>query len=68
MPRKKLPLKACVRCKTLVPENVEVCPNCGSTEFSDYWEGLVIIIDKESSEVAKILSVERDGMYAIKVR
>ncbi len=68
MPRKKLPLKACVKCKTLVSEDVEICPNCGSTEFSDDWEGLVIIIDKDSSEIAKILDIDKAGLYAIKVR
>ncbi len=68
MPRKKLPLKACVRCKMLVEEDVEVCPNCGSTEFSDEWDGLVIIIDEKVSRVAEILDIHRPGLYAIKVR
>jgi len=66
--RRGLPLKACVKCKRLVEPKVEVCPNCGSRVFSDDWEGLVVILDPESSIVSERLGIEKPGMYALKVR
>jgi len=47
---------------------VEECPNCGSREFSEEWEGMVIILDVERSQVAKRLGIEKPGRYAIKLR
>ncbi|MGB9830540.1 MAG: transcription elongation factor subunit Spt4, partial [Fervidicoccus fontis] len=43
--RLKSPYKACIKCKALVEPNVEVCPVCGSKEFTNDWEGLVIVLD-----------------------
>jgi len=61
-------LKACTKCKMLVDPEVEVCPNCGSRNFSEDWEGMIVIIDAEKSAVAKIMGISRPGMYAINVR
>ena len=60
--------KACIKCKLLVPPDTEVCPNCGSRNFTSDWEGAVIILEPEKSKVAKILGIEKPGMYAIKIR
>jgi len=68
MPKRKLPYKACTKCKMLVDDKTEVCPNCGSREFSYEWEGLVIIIEPELSEVARLLEIKKAGLYALKVR
>jgi len=68
VPRRALPFKACMKCKLLVPLNVEICPNCGSRDFSDDWEGITIIIDPESSEIARSLNITKPGRYALKVR
>ena len=59
-------LKACRNCGALVPKDANVCPICGSTSFTEAWEGMVIIIDPESL-LAKELKIEKPGMYAIKV-
>ncbi|NPA97797.1 MAG: DNA-directed RNA polymerase, subunit E'' [Crenarchaeota archaeon] len=67
MPIKRKPFKACRRCKALVDKEVEICPICGSNDFTDEWEGVVIIIDPEKSLVAKMLGIEKPGRYAIKV-
>jgi|UniRef100_A0A7C1IHP7 DNA-directed RNA polymerase subunit E" len=64
----KKDLKACLNCRYLVPNDVEVCPNCGSKRFTDEWEGFVIIIDPEKSSVAKSLGISKPGKYAIKIR
>ncbi|MEM0020762.1 MAG: transcription elongation factor subunit Spt4 [Fervidicoccaceae archaeon] len=66
--RSKAVYKACVRCKLLVDPKVEVCPNCGSKEFSNDWEGMIIVIDPEKSAVAHIIGTRVPGRYAIKVR
>jgi len=66
-PSKKPRLKACRKCGALVPLDERVCPVCGSTEFSEDWEGMVIIVDPENSELAKEIGLERPGVFAIKV-
>ncbi len=60
--------KACLKCKMLVPPEVDVCPNCGGKDFSTDWEGLVIVIDAEKSSIAKLMGIEKPGRYAIRVR
>jgi DNA-directed RNA polymerase subunit E" len=67
MPAKSKPFKACRKCKSLVDKNATVCPICGSRDLTDDWEGLVIIIDPENSQIAKMLGIEKPGKYAIKV-
>ncbi len=66
-PTKKPRLKACRRCGALVPLEERVCPICGSTEFSEDWEGMVIIVDPEKSLLASEIGITRPGMYAIRV-
>lgn len=56
---------ACRKCKMLSTE--KVCPNDGSTELSNEWSGLIIVIDQEKSQVAKTLGIVRPGRYALKV-
>ncbi len=56
---------ACRKCKMLTTE--KTCPNDGSTELSNEWSGLVIIINAEKSQVAKTLAITKAGRYALKV-
>ena len=58
--------KACKNCRYI--SNGPVCPNCKSTNLSDDWSGLVVIVDPNSSEVAKRMGVKAAGRYAIRVR
>ncbi len=67
MPARGKPFKACRKCKALVNKEVNICPICGSSDFTDEWEGMVIIIDPENSEIAKMLGITKPGRYAIKV-
>jgi len=66
VPRRGLMFKACRKCHFLVDFDSQVCPNCGSKDFSEDWRGLVIILDS-SSETAKILEKSKPGKYAIEV-
>jgi DNA-directed RNA polymerase subunit E" len=45
-----------------------ICPNCKSSNLSDDWTGLVIIIDPENSEIAKKMNIKNPGKYALRVR
>ena len=56
---------ACRKCRMLTTE--KECPNDGSTELSNEWSGLIIIINPEKSQVAKTLSIVKPGRYALKV-
>ena len=47
--------------------NEKACPNDGSTELSNEWSGLIIIISAERSQVAKTLGITKPGRYALKV-
>ncbi|MEM0153059.1 MAG: transcription elongation factor subunit Spt4 [Ignisphaera sp.] len=59
--------KACIRCKALLQPDVQKCPVCGSAEFTNEWSGMVIIVDPEKSDVAKLLGIKTPGRYALKV-
>jgi len=63
---KRSPFKACRKCRLLVMHEEEKCPNCGSTDFTDDWQGVAVIIDPES-RIAKTLNIKKPGRYAIKV-
>lgn len=58
-------LKACKRCRYLTEENT--CPLCGG-EVSRNWQGFLIIIDYEESEIAKTMGIKANGKYALKVK
>jgi DNA-directed RNA polymerase subunit E" len=58
--------KACKNCRYI--SNGPICPNCKSTNLSEDWSGLVIIVDPNASEVAKRMSISAAGRYALRVR
>ncbi|MEM2025063.1 MAG: transcription elongation factor subunit Spt4 [Desulfurococcaceae archaeon] len=64
---KSKPFKACRSCRALVDKDAETCPNCGSKDFSDEWEGVVIVIEPESSEIAKVLEIKSRGRFVAKL-
>ncbi|MGQ9679477.1 MAG: transcription elongation factor subunit Spt4 [Candidatus Bathyarchaeia archaeon] len=59
-------LKACRECKTITEENL--CPNCKKTDLSEDFEGLLIIIDPEESQIARRMNISKEGRYALKIR
>lgn len=60
-------LLACRKCKFLTSGEEKKCPVCGSTDLSDEWNGLIIILDV-NSKLAEIIGAKQEGRYAIKVR
>ena len=65
---RKTPFKACRKCKSLAPREATRCSTCGSSDLSEDWEGAIVIIDPEKSEVAKRLGFTRPGRYALRIR
>lgn len=59
--------KACRNCHALTTGSI--CPSCKSTNLSDDWTGIVVIMDPEGSYIAEKLGVKKtSGRYALKVR
>ncbi len=58
--------KACRQCNTITTESV--CPNCKSTNLSDDYSGVVIILDPEGSNIAHLMKVKKKGKYALRIR
>ncbi|MDV3243589.1 MAG: DNA-directed RNA polymerase, subunit E'' [Nitrososphaerales archaeon] len=56
---------ACRKCKMLT--NEKACPNDGTTDLSNEWSGLIIIINPAKSRVASTLGITKPGRYALKV-
>jgi DNA-directed RNA polymerase subunit E" len=61
------PFKACRNCKALVEREVEVCPKCGSRSFTDEWNGVIIVLNPEKSDIAKKLELKDKGRYVVKI-
>jgi DNA-directed RNA polymerase subunit E" len=60
-------MTACKECRYIVQTKEKVCPKCQG-ELSDKYSGMVVILDPERSEVAKLLSVNVIGSYAVRVK
>lgn len=58
--------KACRNCKIIIEENV--CPICKSTELSDDYSGLLVVINPEGSVMAQKMDIKKEGRYALKIR
>ena len=48
-------------------ESGDKCPVCGSTAFTTFWRGYVIIIDPEKSDIAKKMGITSRGKYALRL-
>jgi DNA-directed RNA polymerase subunit E" len=57
--------RACRICRTIYEG--DKCPNCNNQEYSEDFKGKVIILNPESSEVAKNIKATKKGTYAIKL-
>lgn len=58
-------LKACKECRFITED--DACPRCGS-QTSKEWQGYLVIIDHEKSEIAKTMGITQNGKYALRVR
>jgi DNA-directed RNA polymerase subunit E" len=58
--------RACRTCKIITDDNV--CPICRSTDLSEDYSGLLVVLDPENSQLAKKLEIEKEGRYALRIR
>lgn len=58
--------KACRQCHTITTGTL--CPKCKTATLSDDFSGLIIIIDPDKSEMAKVMGIKEKGRYALRVR
>jgi len=58
--------KACRNCNLISDRSA--CPNCKSTDLSDDFTGLVVILDPEKSVIAKLMNLDKKGRYAVRIR
>jgi DNA-directed RNA polymerase subunit E" len=58
--------KACRVCNNITDE--ASCPLCKSTELSDDFSGLLVILDPGKSQLAKKIEIKEKGNYALKIR
>ena len=58
---------ACGDCHLILTDAEDQCNRCPSAPVSSDWQGYVVVIDPERSEIAQRLNIERPGSYALKV-
>jgi DNA-directed RNA polymerase subunit E" len=58
--------KACKKCRLIISQG-DMCPVCGSTELTAKWNGYVVILNSERSEIAKKLGIKVNGTYALSI-
>lgn len=60
-------MNACKECRYIIQTKEKACPKCQG-ELSDKYSGLVVILDPERSEIAKLIGVNVVGSYAVRVK
>lgn len=60
-------MNACKECRYIVQTKEKVCPKCQG-ELSEKYSGMVVILDPERSEIAKLIGVNVVGSYAVRVK
>ncbi|MCK4319113.1 DNA-directed RNA polymerase, subunit E'' [Candidatus Micrarchaeota archaeon] len=61
-------MKACVNCGLISEEDVKECPRCSSSEFTEKYSDMLIVINADESEIARNLGITGIGQYALKMR
>lgn len=58
--------KACRNCRMIVEG--DACPLCKTSELTDKWGGLLLIIEPEKSELAAKAAIKVPGRYAVRIK
>lgn len=58
--------KVCRNCRRIV--SGDACDVCGSTNLASTYQGLLIVLKPEFSEIATLLKIKKEGYYAVKVK
>jgi DNA-directed RNA polymerase subunit E" len=57
--------RACKKCSLISDD--DSCPRCGEVTSKE-WQGYVVIVDYEKSDIAKKMGITANGKYALRVR
>ena len=60
-------MSACKECRYIVHTKEKVCPKCQG-ELSEKYSGIIIVLEPEHSEIAKLMELNTTGSYAIRVK
>lgn len=60
-------MRACRNCRMIVNEE-KTCPKCQGTDLTEKYNGEIIILDQEKSEIAKVAGINSIGKFAVKVK
>jgi DNA-directed RNA polymerase subunit E" len=60
-------MKACKNCRYIVQGPEKSCPKCEG-ELSERFSGMILVLDPEKSEIAKVAEINSIGSYAIVVK
>ena len=58
--------RACRNCHAITDGTV--CPECKSTDLSDDFSGIVVVLDPDRSRIAKLMGIKKKGRYAVRIR
>lgn len=58
-------MKSCKSCRTITEENI--CPRCNSKTSKD-WQGYLVVLDYEKSQIAENMNLEVNGKFSLRVR
>lgn len=56
---------ACRKCKHVTTG--KVCPVCKSSDLTPDWNGVVLVVNPDGSQVAQTLGIKEKGKYALRV-
>ncbi len=61
-------MRACKSCRYITYQGDKTCPKCSGTELTEKFSGMVLVLDPEKSEIAKLVALNAPGTYAIRLK
>jgi len=58
-------MRACKQCSFISED--DACPRCGNATSKE-WQGYLVVVDYEKSDIAKKMGITSNGKYALRVR
>lgn len=59
-------MKACKNCRYIATME-KICPKCQG-ELSEKFSGMIVMVDPDRSQIAKLAGINAAGIYAVKVK
>ncbi|MCL5262340.1 MAG: DNA-directed RNA polymerase subunit E'' [Candidatus Marsarchaeota archaeon] len=57
----------CKNCRIIISHG-DKCPLCGSTDLTSRWNGYVIMLNVDKSDIAKKLGLKVNSVFALNVK